>query len=205
MITRTVRTDDLTGLVLGAAALGVAALGSVTAAWFGPGPAGTGVMALALALVGLRIVWQDLADFTIPDAATLAFGLLGLTSRLGDGGVSGDPVATTLALVLLDAALGGGVLLALREAYYRRRGQDGIGLGDVKLAAAGGALVGTAGLAWAILAASLFGLAVVFVVRVWPAAARTIAISDRIAFGAVLTPALWLTWFVARAAPFGAI
>lgn len=184
--------DPLTGIVLG-----IGSLGAGLAAWFGPGPGASLAIAAALALVGSRIVWQDLADYTIPDAATLALGLLGLASRLCDGIVLGEPPGATLLLVGLDAAICGGALLALREIYYRRRGQDGIGFGDVKLAAAGGVLVGTTGFAWSVLGASLTGLAFVLALRLRPALSATGA-PDRVAFGAILAPALWLTWSLAH-------
>lgn len=196
MLVRDIGTNDFAGLVLG-----IAAVGSGLAAWAGPGLAATGILALALALVGVRIVWQDLSDFTIPDAATLALALIGVTARIGEGARFGEPVGASLGFALLDAAICGGALLALREGYYRCRGHDGIGLGDVKLAAAGGLLLGTAGLSWAILGASLAGLGVVAAVRAWPLALRVVPVTDRIAFGAILAPALWATWLVGQVPP----
>ncbi|WP_375462394.1 prepilin peptidase [uncultured Methylobacterium sp.] len=198
MILPSVSTNAFAGPVIG-----VAAAGSALAAWLGPGPAATAAMTVALGLVGARIVWQDLTDFTIPDAATLALGLLGLTSRISEGAVLAEPMGTVLGLALLDAALCGGVLLALRELYYRTRGRDGVGLGDVKLAAVGGLLLGTNGLSWAILGASLAGLAAVLAARAWPGALRWFPVTDRIAFGAVLAPSLWATWLLGQIAPTG--
>ena len=196
MLVRRVETTDFSGLVI-AVAVSSAAL----AAWVGPGLLATGIVALALAVIGLRIVWQDLADFTIPDAATLALGLIGLSGRIGDNAFLGTSPVATIGFAAVDAAICGGVLLALREAYYRLRGHDGIGLGDVKLAAAGGVLLGTVGLSWAILGASLTGLAVVGARRMLPASARTVPVIDRIAFGAVLAPALLATWLVGQIVP----
>jgi leader peptidase (prepilin peptidase) / N-methyltransferase len=43
---------------------------------------------------------------------------------------------------LIGVALGGGFLLAIAEAYYRIRGQEGLGMGDVKLLAMIGAFLG---------------------------------------------------------------
>ncbi len=40
---------------------------------------------------------------------------------------------------MIAVAVCGGVFLAVRELFFRLRGIDGLGLGDVKLAAAGGA------------------------------------------------------------------
>lgn len=196
MLVRRVETTDFAGLVIA-----VAVAGAAFAVWVGPGPVATGVVALALAVIGLRIVWQDLADFTIPDAATLALGLIGLAARIGDGVGLGEPPLATIGFAALDAAICGGLLLALREGWYRFRGHDGIGLGDVKLAAAGGVLLGTVGLSWAILGASLTGLAVVGAGRGLPTLARAIPVTDRIAFGAVLAPALWATWLVGHLVP----
>lgn len=196
MFVRRVETTDFAGLVIA-----VAVAGAAFATWVGPGAIATGVVALALAIIGLRIVWQDLADFTIPDAATLALGLIGLTARIGDGAYLGETPVVSIGLAVLDAAICGGVLLGLREGYYRLRGHDGIGLGDVKLAAAGGVLLGTVGLSWAVLGASLTSLAVVGAGRMLPALARAVPVTDRIAFGAVLAPALWATWLVGQILP----
>ena len=193
MLVRRVETTDFAGLVI-AVAVACAAL----AAWAGPGPVATGIVALALGVIGLWIVWQDLADYTIPDAATLALGLIGLTGKISDGAYLGESPIVTIGFAALDAAICGGVLLALREAFYRLRGHDGIGLGDVKLTAAGGVLLGTVGLSWAVLGASLTGLAVVGAGRMLPAVARAVPVTDRIAFGAVLAPARWATWLVGQ-------
>jgi len=43
---------------------------------------------------------------------------------------------------LIGIALGGGVLFAIAEAYYRVRGQEGLGMGDVKMLAMIGAFLG---------------------------------------------------------------
>jgi leader peptidase (prepilin peptidase)/N-methyltransferase len=43
---------------------------------------------------------------------------------------------------LIGIALGGGVLFAIAEAYYRIRGHEGLGMGDVKLLAMIGAFLG---------------------------------------------------------------
>ena len=43
---------------------------------------------------------------------------------------------------LIGAIAGGGILLAIAEAYYRVRGQEGLGMGDVKMLAMIGAFLG---------------------------------------------------------------
>lgn len=177
----------------GAGALAVLALG--TGAFFGLATTGT-----VLALLTARIAWQDLTDFTIPDSATLALAGLGLAWRLAVAGEAGESVAAEITLIGLDVLLCGGALLALREIYFRRRGHDGIGLGDVKLAAAGGLLVGTGGFAWCLFGASLLGILLLLGRRALATPGGTP--EARLAFGAVLAPALALGWLVA-ALPVG--
>ena len=43
---------------------------------------------------------------------------------------------------LIGLIVGGGFLFAIAEAYYRFRGQEGLGMGDVKLLAMIGAFLG---------------------------------------------------------------
>ena len=143
------------------------------------------------------IVAQDLRSFTIADGAVIALAALALAARLA----AGDPAL----LVGLDVLLSGGVLLAFREIYYRRRGVDGLGLGDVKLAAAGGLLVGAVAFAWALLGASLLGIAALGLQhlatrgRTQPATQKLA--TQKLAFGALLAPAIYAAWLV-EALPF---
>lgn len=151
-------------------------------------------------LAAIWISWQDLTDFTIPDGAVIALGLLGAAHRIAADGLAAGATwhAATLHLVILDFVLAGGCVLAVREAYYRFRGHDGIGFGDVKLAAAGGVLVGASGFALALFAASVAGLIVAGWRRRWNA---EFSASDRIAFGAVLTPVLSGIWTAQNSFP----
>ncbi len=142
------------------------------------------------------IVWQDLATFTISDAALLAVAALGFAFRWSSAATEGEAPWHALAAIALDVGLCGGMLLLFREAYYRLKGVDGLGLGDVKLAAAGALLVGGVGFSWALFAASLAGLAAVGAARlIRPGQPR----ADRLAFGAVLAPAVWAVWLIEQA------
>ncbi|WP_342149031.1 prepilin peptidase [Methylorubrum sp. SB2] len=184
----------------GLACLGVAGVGALAILALGTGPLGLTAAGAALALLTARIAWQDLTDFTIPDSATLALGLLGLAWRVAATVEAGESVSAELTLIALDGLLCGGALWVLREVYFRRRGHDGIGLGDVKLAAAGGLLVGTGGFAWCLFGASLFGILLLVGRRALATPGGTP--EARLAFGAVLAPALALGWLVA-AMPVG--
>ena len=153
-----------------------------------------------LLLAGLlmaMVAWiaiQDVADLTIPDGPVIGIAVLALADHLRFiapftlaqfGRLSLDPA--------LGLIVGGGGLLAVREVYYRRHGRDGIGFGDVKLAAACGLLLGASGFAWALLAASLAGLGLAAIAalreRRWP---------ERLPFGALLAPICWCIWLVLR-------
>ncbi|MDQ3560170.1 MAG: prepilin peptidase, partial [Pseudomonadota bacterium] len=85
-------------------------------------------------------------------------------------------------------------LFLLREAFFRLRGVDGLGLGDVKLAAAGGIWLGWELFATAIMLAAIGALAFVATRTIlegpWP---RT----RRIPFALYLAPGIWVSWFLA--------
>jgi prepilin signal peptidase PulO-like enzyme (type II secretory pathway) len=150
----------------------------------------------ALAAVAAWIIWVDVTSFIIPDGAVVAFACLGLGARLGLGGVGGDGLGASLLFTGLDVVLTGGLLLALRELWFRRYRRDGIGLGDVKLAAAGGILIGASGFAAALFAACLAALCYVFARRL---RGQPLASTDRVALGALLAPAIWGVWMLQRA------
>lgn len=130
------------------------------------------------------IAMSDWRRFIIPDGPVIAVALLGAALRLGEAGAS----SLDLLIVVGDGLLWGVLFLSIREIYFRRRGFDGLGFGDVKLAFASAVLLGVAGFAWALLLASLSGLAAAFAAR---HRGRRL---DRIPFGAFLAPACGLIW-----------
>ncbi len=164
-------------------------------------PDGPLPLALAAVTTGglvIWIVWQDLATFTISDAALTAVAVVALAFRWSTDLSDGEAPRHALATIGIDVVLCGGTLLVFREAYYRLKGTDGLGLGDVKLAAAGALLVGCVGFSWALFAASLAGLAAVGASRlIHPGTAQ----ADRLAFGAMLAPALWGVWVIEQVFP----
>lgn len=68
------------------------------------------------------------------------------------------PLASPWPMALAGAAVGGGLLWAVRWAFHRARGVEGLGLGDVKLMAALGALNGPERVLWIIVAGAVLGL-----------------------------------------------
>lgn len=108
--------------------------------------------ALAI-LVGLTCYAAavDLRQMIIPDPVNLAIFVSGIAASFLLG-VTG-PVSA-----LAGAVLGGGGLWLVQRAFRAYRGYDGLGLGDVKFAAAAGAWTGMEGLAFALVLASLSAL-----------------------------------------------
>lgn len=90
----------------------------------------------------------------IPDIAVIVLGLLAILATYMFGFQS-------WAMMSIGIIIGGGMLWGLRVFYKQLRGIDGLGLGDVKLMAVGGGLLGPLNVGYAIAlgaAASLFWL-----------------------------------------------
>lgn len=172
-----INRGHLVGEVLGA---GVA-LGSVAVLPIGP--------ALAVAALGLVLIAAGCADVVsrrLPDLASLAVAILGLGLALHRGSIA---ALTGLAA----AAVTGGALLLLRRSFAARRGDPGLGLGDVKLAAALALWLGAA-TPWAIALAGLLGLAQIRLMK---------TADDRIAFGPALAAGGWAVGLALQAGLFG--
>ena len=133
----------------------------------------------------------------------LAMGLIDLkTLRLPDFGnyllIAGG-MAVTYALAAdaaIDHAIGavsGFLILFVVSRLYRRiRGRDGLGLGDAKLLAAGGAWLGWQALPGILMIAGAAGLIVAII-------AQNGQSFDRhrvVAFGPYLALAIWISWLV---------
>jgi leader peptidase (prepilin peptidase)/N-methyltransferase len=137
----------------------------------------------------LAIAIADAERFIVPDILSLPAIPAGVivTWLLDDG------AAHSLALEHLGAAaLGGGLLYAIKELYFRWREREGLGLGDVKLAAVAGAWTGLAGLGHVLLLASLLAIGYVLVLSARDL--RSLSATTAIAFGVFLAPAIWFVW-----------
>jgi leader peptidase (prepilin peptidase)/N-methyltransferase len=117
------------------------------------------------------LVFTDLRERILPDAVNFTgFGLalvLSLFTRPTDGTAlfianhlfAFPPPTPVLSLVdsLLGAAAGSGFLWLVSEAYFRLRGREGMGLGDVKMMLMVGAFLGVERTLLTIFAGSLLG------------------------------------------------
>ncbi|PWE27772.1 prepilin peptidase [Pararhodobacter marinus] len=117
-----------------------AAMG-VAAAWVAPDPLRALLLGLWMwSLLALAVA--DLRWFRLPEPLMAAAALLGLAVALAGDGYAWPPLAQRASTAILGAALGGGVFWAIREAYFRLTGREGMALGDVFLLAALGLALG---------------------------------------------------------------
>lgn len=150
------------------------------------------LVSCALGLAMLGIVVADSRWFIVPDVLSLPSIFAGLL-------VSGrllDPSVSTLASSdhVVGMVAGGLSFWLIREAYFRLRRQEGLGLGDVKLAAAAGAWVGWQGLANVVLLAG--GLALTAVLAAAVLSNRRVLATDKLPFGCFLAPSIWIVWLL---------
>ncbi len=102
-------------------------------------------------LAGLAaIAVADLREMRVPDVLSLPLIAAGLLVSAFGG---------RLPEAALGAVLGYGVFVAIETGYRRLRGRDGLGRGDAKLLAAGGAWCGVLALPAIVLVAAASGLA----------------------------------------------
>jgi len=154
------------------------------------------ICAAALAGVMAAISVSDWRHFIIPDWLSLPSIPAGLL-------VSGMLVGSGNALIapshVLGMIVGAGALFGVRAAYRFVRGREGLGLGDVKLAAVAGAWTGLDGFIHVLLLASVGALIVILTISIWKAAdaARPrFSAQTAIPFGTFLAPAIWLVFFL---------
>jgi leader peptidase (prepilin peptidase)/N-methyltransferase len=148
----------------------------------------------ALAVLALFIAVVDLEFLIIPDLANAAMFIVGLAFAA----VTAEPGAMLYALAdaVLRAAVAGAALWLLRFVYLHRAGVEGLGLGDVKLAAAGAPF-----LMWAMLPVALLIAAAAALIAVAAQALTRRKLPgrrDELPFGAFLAPALWLAFLIGQ-------
>ncbi|HWB51745.1 MAG TPA: A24 family peptidase [Stellaceae bacterium] len=132
----------------------------------------------------LALGWIDWRHAVLPDILTLPLIPLGLALA-----------ATLQPAALWDPLLGAaGGYLSLRLVgwvYRRRRGRDGLGRGDAKLLAAGGAWVGLTGLPSVVAGAAIAGLCAAGAMML---AGHRLDRHSALPFGPFLAAATWLVW-----------
>lgn len=145
-------------------------------------------LVLFAALAALAII--DWRTYRLPDAITLPL----IAAGIGAAFLLGRPVLLHLA----GAAAGYFAFVAIEMSYRRLRGRDGLGRGDAKLLAAGGAWCSVAALPVIVLIASFTALCCVVVLRL---SGRSIDGMTMLAFGPFLALAIGLVWAIQRLVP----
>jgi leader peptidase (prepilin peptidase)/N-methyltransferase len=114
----------------------------------------TGSLTL-LCVLSAALAWIDFRKGIIPNSLNAAIAALGLLKALFWGGAAAAFSATLQAIAIWI------VVIALRWLYFKARGIQGLGLGDVKFLAAAGVWIGIAGLPILLLIATALALAAV--------------------------------------------
>jgi leader peptidase (prepilin peptidase)/N-methyltransferase len=164
----------------------MAAAGLLVVAWAASVETGAQWM-LFSCLLGwtlLALGWIDWKTMRLPDALTLPLLGLGLAASWTDS-------QAALLSGVIGAVAGYGALFALRVLYRRVRGREGLGQGDAKLLAAGGAWLGWQALPWVVLLAALLGLLLALVQRV---RGGGLTAETALPFGPALAFAIWIVW-----------
>lgn len=168
-------------LCLAGAALSLASI-AVSPDW-------QGALGAALGLLMLAVAWSDSHRFVVPDVLTgaaFALGVVNCVVTSPEGELAGGLSA------LSRAGLMAGMFFIVRVAYRQIRKREGLGLGDVKLAAAAGAWVSLTMLPIVIEMAAVSGLAM----YLWRQRKRRRIprANSRIPFGAFFALAIWSGW-----------
>jgi len=126
----------------------------------------------------------DALEFRLPDILTLSIVATGL-------GVAALVAREQFLSHLIGAAVGYAVFAGFAFAYRKLRGRDGLGMGDAKLIAGGGAWLGWEALPSIVLVASVLGLLWYGVLAIMRGRG---ALAERIPFGVPLCLAIWIIW-----------
>ena len=179
------RTGIIEALLIGVAGFG-AVLASLAAA-----PGRLGAAGAALAALTLAIAVVDRRRLVIPDELNALAFVVGLATA---GLTSEAPPGEAVLNALLRASLMFGAFFAFRAGYARVRGIEGMGLGDVKLAAVAGVWLNWADLPIAVDIAALSALASALLGRI---SGKEYGPAAKLPFGAFFAPAIWICWLFA--------
>lgn len=142
---------------------------------------------ITIVLVSILVVlsYIDARTYRLPDKLTVPLIGLGL--------ISSWIIQANVWLHLLGALVGYLAFVLIEKAYLQIRRRPGLGRGDAKLLAAGGAWCGVFALPIIVLIASVAGLAVVLLVR---ALGASLSSRTPIAFGPFLSVGILAVWIL---------
>jgi leader peptidase (prepilin peptidase)/N-methyltransferase len=136
----------------------------------------------ALGWTLLALAWIDWQRMRLPDFLTLPLLVVGLLAAALE-------MPDELPASIIGAVVGYAGLRLIDWGYRGLRGREGLGQGDAKLLAAGGAWLGWEALPWVVLLAAMLGLALALSHR-----ARGVALTREttLPFGPPLALAIWI-------------
>lgn len=138
----------------------------------------------------LAIAVSDFQRFIVPDILSLPAIPAGLIASGWLGLSEPDP---SIVLQHLGAAVvGAASLYGVRALHRRARGREGLGLGDVKLAAVAGSWTGLQGLGPTLLLACVAAIA--YVLARQSLRPHKVSGATAIPFGTFLAPSIWVVW-----------
>lgn len=143
-----------------------------------------GIASLFLAASLLILSWIDLDRFLLPDFITIPQTVLGV--------VVSYKLEQSVWLSLAGAIIGYLLIAGIGWAWRAKFGRDGVGLGDAKLLAGGGAWLGALNLPFILLVASGLGLIVALLLR----SINSLHADFVMPFGPLLSLGIWAAWCV---------
>lgn len=181
---RLARSGALEASLIGAIGAG-AVLASLAVA-----PRWTGTAGAILAGLMLAIAVVDHRQMIIPDELNVLAFIAGLIVA---GAGADAPSATAILQALVRASLMFALFFGFRAGFRALRGLEGMGFGDVKLAAVAGVWLNWAGLPVVVEIAALSALAAALCARVRGDGFDPKA---RLPFGTFFAPAIWICWLL---------
>jgi leader peptidase (prepilin peptidase) / N-methyltransferase len=175
---RLARSGALEASLIGAAGAG-AVLTSIAVA-----PGWSGAAGALLAGLMLAIAVIDHRRMIIPDELNALAFIVGLVA-------AGAASTGAILQALIRASLMFVLFCAFRAVYRTLRGMEGMGFGDVKLAAVAGVWLDWASLPIAVEIAALSALAAALYARL---RGNEFDAKARLPFGAFFAPAIWICW-----------
>jgi leader peptidase (prepilin peptidase) / N-methyltransferase len=179
------------------AAAAAALVGAAAGAWLAE-PYQIAASALLACTMG-AMAFEDVRSMRVPNVWNALAAIAGFVVAAIEAWWWGVAILGALGWAATSGAICGGVFFLLRELFFRLRGVEGLGFGDVKLAATGGVWLGWEIFPAAVSIAALGGI-------LWIAAtallSRGWARERKIPFAAFLAPAIWIAWVYSRAGSF---
>jgi leader peptidase (prepilin peptidase) / N-methyltransferase len=161
--------------------------------WRTFGPSAAFPIATAFTFMMIVLFFTDYDHQLLPDLVTLPGFCLGIALAWFNPFL-GDPGWSRIVASMTGAALGSGILWGVGALYFRIRGVEAMGFGDVKMMALVGAFTGPAGVAVTLFAASVVGA--VTGLALIPLKGKTL--QNALPFGCFLAPAALASLFWGR-------